>query len=397
MTGSIRDRRGAPRLTSLEGGRSRTAEPRAPLTTVLHVVARPSDRHRLNPVITALNRWALFHQVLVHVSTPPPGVREVADPADAIMLMSGPVAGSRPARDGERIARVVTQFERVINVVRPNLIVVPSGTAEAFGCALAAAKQGVPIAVLDAGMRIGTRGDRAELDRALTDRLGDLLLTSTDDARHNLLVEGVPDTRVRVVGSALVDTIRLLEHSARARAAWLDHGVEPQDYVLLILGGWPTSRRVSRQLGDALRELAARASMIAVAETAGNRPDRAGRTLRALLAGPGTRFAPAWPYLDRLSLALGAGAIVTDVGDPQEEASVLGVPCYTLAARTERLITVTHGTNRLVGARGDGLAGVHPIRRPPAPHGIPLWDGHAAERAAEVLVAHTALRGGVQG
>lgn len=368
----------------------RRVEPRESRPTVLHVAARHADRQRLNPLIAAMNRWALFHQILVHVSPPPSG-RAVADPANAILLMPGPAADSRSESAGQRIARVVTQFERLVTVTAPQLVVLPSGTVEAFACALAAAKQGVPIAALDAGMRIGTRDDQAELNRELTDRLGDMLLTSTDEARRNLLAEGAPDTRVRVVGSTLIDTVRLLERSARARAAWHDHGADAQDYVLLVLGGWPASRRVARPLRDALRELAGRTAVIVVAE-AGNRMDRPVRTLRGLLTGTRTRFAPAWPYVDRLSLAFGAGAIVTDLGDVQEEASALGVPCFTLASCTERTITVTHGTNRLVGERGDGLADVYPIRRPPAPHGIPLWDGHAAERAAEVLVANTALR-----
>jgi UDP-N-acetylglucosamine 2-epimerase (non-hydrolysing) len=395
MTRSIGDRRGPPHLTPLEGGASRTAEPHESLPTVLHVAARHADSQRLNPLIAAMSRWALFHQILVHVSPPPSG-HAAAEPANAILLMTGPAAGSGAESAGQRIARVMTQFERLVTVTAPQLIVLPSGTVEAFACALAAAKQGIPIAALDAGMRTGTRNDQAELNRELTDRLGDMLLTSSDEARRNLLSEGAPDTRVRVVGSTLIDTVRLLERPARARAAWNDHGVDPQDYVLLVLGDWPASRRVARPLRDALRQLAARTVVIVVVET-GNRINRPGRTLRGLLTGTRTRFAPAWPYLDRLSLAFGAGAIVTDLGDLQEEASALGVPCHTLASRTERTVTVTHGTNRLVGERGDDLAAVHPIRRPPAPHGIPLWDGHAAERAAEVLVANTALRGRAHG
>jgi UDP-N-acetylglucosamine 2-epimerase (non-hydrolysing) len=338
-----------------------------------------------------MSRWDLFHQVLVHVS-PAPGGRAVADPADAILLMFGRPADGGHESDGSRIARVIAEFEHVVTVVRPQLVVLPSGTMDAFACALAASKRGVPIAELDAGMRIGARADQAELDRVLTDRLGDILLTSTTEADHNLLAEGIPDTRIHVVGSTLIDSVRLLERAARARAAWSDHGVEPQDYVLLVLSARPRSRRIGQALRDAVGRLATRAPVIAVVETS-NRLDRSARALRDLLSEPLTRFASASPYVDRLSLACGAGAIVTDLGDVQEEASALGVPCYTLAARTERTVTVTHGTNVVVGERGDGLAGVHPIRRPPAPHAIPLWDGHAAERAAAVLVANTALRG----
>jgi UDP-N-acetylglucosamine 2-epimerase (non-hydrolysing) len=394
MSGSIGDRRGPRHLRPLDGGGSRTTAAPASLGTVLHVVPRQADRQRVNPLITALKRWALFHQVVVQLSLPP-GERVVAEPADAISLMSGPGADAVPESDSRRIARVVTEFERLVTMLRPQLIVAPSGTVDAFACALAAAKHGVPIATLAAGLRVGSRSDQSERNRALTDRLGDVLLTSTSEARGNLLAEGAPDTRVHVVGSTLVDTVRLLERAARARAAWSEHELEPQDYVLLVLSGWPASRRVARPLADALRALAGRAAVVAAVES-GQRLDRTARTLRAVLATGCAHFVPASPYLDRLSLALGAGAIVTDLGDLQEEASALGVPCYTLAARTEHTITVTHGTNRLVGERGDGLAGVYPIRRPPAPQGIPLWDGHAAERAAEILVANTALRGRVR-
>jgi UDP-N-acetylglucosamine 2-epimerase (non-hydrolysing) len=376
-----------PRLTAIEGARSAGREGRRPRPTVLHVVARQADRIRVSPVIAAMKRSGLFHQVLVHLSLPA-GARGLAAPADAIMLVSG---ASREETDGRRIARLIIAFERLITVVRPQLVVLPGGTAEAFACALAAAKVGVPVAQLDAGLRTGSRADQAELNRTLTDRLADTLLTSTSEARGNLLSEGVPDTRIHTVGSTLIDSVRVIAAPARARAAWEDHGAEPQAYVLLVLSAAPAGASGGRTLRDALAGLAARTPVIVVVE-AETRRSRANRLLREILADPATRFADSFPYLDRLSLACGAGAIVTDVGDVQEEASALGVPCYTLAARTERTVTVTHGTNLVLGDSGEGLADVHPMRRPPAPCAIPLWDGHAAERAAEVLVANNALR-----
>jgi UDP-N-acetylglucosamine 2-epimerase (non-hydrolysing) len=376
------------RLTAIEGARSTAVEAR-PRPTVLHVVASQADRIRVSPVIAAVKRWGLFHQVLVRLSLPAGG-RALAGPADAIMLVSGPGRASREETDGRRIARLITAFERLVTVVRPQLVVLPGGTTEAFACALGAAKAGVAIAQLDAGLRTGARADQAELDRTLTDRLGDTLLTSTSEARRNLLAEGVPDTRIHVAGSTLIDSVRVMAPPARARAAWEDHGAEPQEYVLLVLSGAPAGTLRGRPLRDALAGLAARTPVIVVVETE-TRRNSAGRLLRELLGGPTTRFAESFPYLDRLSLACGAGAIVTDVGDVQEEASALGVPCYTLAARTERTVTITHGTNLVLGESGEGLADVHPMRRPPTPCAIPLWDGHAAERVAEVLVANNAL------
>jgi UDP-N-acetylglucosamine 2-epimerase (non-hydrolysing) len=377
-------------LTVIEGRGSASPRPRLPRPTVLHVVAGQADHVRLSPLITAMDRWGLFHQVLVRVAFPAGG-REEADPADALMLVSGPEPAGRGTAEGRRIAQIITGFERLVTALRPALVVLPGGTAEAFACALAAAKVGVAVAQLDAGLRTKGRDDQTELDRALTDRLGDLLLTSSGEARSNLLAEGVPDTRIHVVGSTLIDSVRVMERSARARAAWEDHGTAPQEYVLVALSAGRETVRAALPLRDALSDLAARAPLIAVVE-ARDRRNRAGQLLREVVLGPAARVAEPCPYLDRLSLACGAGAIVTNLSDLQEEASALGVPCYTLAAQTERTVTVTHGTNRVLGERGDGLAEVHPIRRPPAPCAIPLWDGHAAERAAEVLVANNALR-----
>jgi UDP-N-acetylglucosamine 2-epimerase (non-hydrolysing) len=373
------------RLRPIEGGRSAaTADaPRQP--TVLHVVVEQADRMRLDRLITAVSRWGVFHQVLVHLSLPAPG-QMVADPADAIMLMGGRAERRESATAGSHVARIITEFERMLTMLHPRLVVLPGGRAESFACALAAAKRGVSLAEVDAGLRSGAR-DVPDRDRVLTDRLADILLVSSDDARRNLLDEGFSDSRIHVVGSTLVDAIRALETAARARAAWLDHNADAQDYVLVALGAIGPSRR----LWAALAELAARTPVVALIE-ADRRRDRAGQALRAILAGSPARYAHAGPYLDRLSLACGAGAIVTDLPDLQEAASVLGVPCYTLAERTERTVTLSHGTNHLAGRLGSGLSAVHPLARPPVPCAVPLWDGHAAERAAEVLVAKNALR-----
>ena len=99
-------------------------------------------------------------------------------------------------------------------------------------------------------------------------------------------------------------------------------------------------------------------------------------------------------YLDHdasVALEAGAGAIVTDSGSVQEEASALGVSCFTLRETSERPITLTHGTNVLLGEDPAEIAAVRPSQRPPTPAAIPLWDGHAGERVADVLVANYAL------
>jgi UDP-N-acetylglucosamine 2-epimerase (non-hydrolysing) len=114
----------------------------------------------------------------------------------------------------------------------------------------------------------------------------------------------------------------------------------------------------------------------------------------ALLEEAGVACIEPVPYLEFLSLQAGAGAIVTDSGGVQEEASALGVSCYTFRPNTERPITLTHGTNLLLGEDPAEIAAVRPSPHPPTPCAIPLWDGHAGERVADVLVANYVLTAG---
>jgi UDP-N-acetylglucosamine 2-epimerase (non-hydrolysing) len=109
------------------------------------------------------------------------------------------------------------------------------------------------------------------------------------------------------------------------------------------------------------------------------------------LAAVGVRCIEPQRYLEFLSLEAGAGAVVTDSGGVQEESAALGVPCYTFRLNTERPVTLTHGTNILLGEDPAEIAGVRPSTRPHAPCAIPLWDGHAGRRVADVLVSHFVL------
>lgn len=287
----------------------------------------------------------------------------------------------------EQTGKVLIAFERILLEQRPALVVVAGDVNSTLACALAASKLQIPIAHLEAGLRSGDWTMPEEVNRVLTDRLSDVLLTTSPEAEENLAREGIDTARVRFVGNTMIDSLRRFERPARRRAVWARHGVAAREYLLVTLhrpSNVDEPARLSR-IVDALCALGAEAPVVFPVHPRTRGRLAAGSTLERLEAS-GVRCIEPVGYLDFLSLQTGAGAIVTDSGGVQEEASALGVPCYTLRPNTERPITITHGTNVLLGSDPAALRDVRLSRRPPAPCAIPLWDGRAAERAAGALL-----------
>jgi UDP-N-acetylglucosamine 2-epimerase (non-hydrolysing) len=227
-----------------------------------------------------------------------------------------------------------------------------------------------------------------EINRVLTDRLSDVLLTHSPEASGNLAAEGIDEDRIHYVGNTMIDSLRRCEKRARLRAAWTVHGLREHSYILVTLhrpANVDDPVRLS-QIVNGLTELALDCPVAfpvhprtrARLQSSGDldRLERAGVNIIEPLA-----------YLDFLSLQAGAGAILTDSGGVQEEASALGVSCYTFRPNTERPVTISHGTNVLLGDDPSLISCVRPSPWGPTPSAIPLWDGHAGERVANVLVA----------
>ncbi len=294
---------------------------------------------------------------------------------------------------GERTARVLRAFDELVERTAPAVVLIAGDSDATLGCALTAAKRSVPVARLEAGLRSWDWGSREEVNRVLADRLGDALFVDSLDARENLLAEGVGPTRVHYAGNTMVDWLRAADAGARVRRTRLGLGLKRGEYVLVVLRRRATLDGPGRsaRLHQALGRLAARVPVVlpanprtaeASASPARPRPPR------------GLHSVPPLGFLDYLSLAADAGAVVTDAGSIQEETSALGVPCFTLRSATERRVTLTHGTNVLLGDDPTDLDAVT-LRSPdPAPAGIPRWDGRSAGRVAEILVANFALQGG---
>ena len=355
---------------------------------VVHVVGARPNFVKMAPLIEALRRRGVNEQFVVHT-----GQHYDRKMSDEILEDLGfPTPdyslGVGSGTHGEQTAKVLMAFEKLLLERRPAVVVVAGDVNSTLACALAASKLGIPVAHLEAGLRSGDWDMPEEINRVLTDRLSDILLTHSPEATTNLESEGVDTSRVRYVGNTMIDSLRRYEGRARERAAWRPHGVEHGEYVLVTLHR-PSNVDDPQRLSEIVGSLAAvgTSSPVIFPVHPRTRARLAEGDLLGRLESSGVRCIDPVGYLDFISLQTGAGAIVTDSGGVQEEASALGVDCYTLRANTERPVTITHGTNELIGDKPAALRNVRLSGRPPTPCAIPLWDGHAADRAADALIA----------
>jgi UDP-N-acetylglucosamine 2-epimerase (non-hydrolysing) len=343
--------------------------------------------------VAEIERRGVFRQQVVDLCPPDSRPSDAALAAIAFPVPRRLIEPGTGAQ-GERTGKMLAAFERVLLEDRPSLVVLAGDFDATLAAALAAVKLGVSVARLEAGLRSWDWTSGEEINRVLTDRLSDVLFTQSPDAEENLRAEGIPYGRAHFVGSTMVDWLHRCAQLARGRAAWRSLGLAQYSYVMIVLHRRATVDGPDRaaRLVDALDLLASRVPVVLLLapRTAGELAAAGvttGRTPTGLCCvGP-------LAFLDFLSLAGSAGAIVTDSGNVQEEASALGVPCYTLRDTTERAVTLTFGTNTLLGDDPGELVEVAPSGQPPTPCVIPGWDGRASKRVVDVLAANFALRG----
>ena len=292
-------------------------------------------------------------------------------------------------------AQAMQLIEPVLVDAEPDLVMVVGDVNSTLAGAVVCAKLGVRLAHVEAGLRSFDRTMPEEINRMLTDRVSDILFTTEPGAEANLTAEGVDPDRIRFVGNVMIDTLtRLLTHAEgrpilRALDLIASEKAAPLPYLLVTLHR-PSNvdRRDSLEtIVEALAEIAVeRRVVFPVHPRTRQRLEQFG--LEDRLAG--CRLTEPLGYLDFLALLKGASAVLTDSGGVQEETTFLGVPCLTVRPNTERPITLTHGTNRLVCSDKNSITGAVdgafklarslPRSRPP------LWDGRAADRIVEVLL-----------
>jgi UDP-N-acetylglucosamine 2-epimerase (non-hydrolysing) len=244
--------------------------------------------------------------------------------------------------------------------------------------ARAAVAERVRVAHVEAGLRSGDWSMPEERNRVITDHLSTLLLTHSDEADENLVVEGLAG-RISFVGNTMIDTLRANEDAALALEAWREFGLEPGNYVLVTL-----HRPSLVDNADLLAQTMA--ALDYVAESLPVIFPVHPRTRRSLEGSTRVLLTEPLPYRQFLSLEAKAAAVVTDSGGIQEETTALRVPCFTLRKNTERWITVDLGTNTLLGLEPERLRDLPALLVTPKQGQIPqLWDGEAGGRAAEAI------------
>lgn len=281
-------------------------------------------------------------------------------------------------------ARIMEAFEPVLEAADPSWVVVVGDVNSTMACALVAAKTPASVAHVEAGLRSGDRAMPEEINRIVTDRVSDLLLAPSDDAVRNLEAEGADPNSIVLVGNVMVDSLLANLDRARALGTPEQLGLRPGGFGLLTLHR-PSNVDDPRHLGELLEAVVATAGELPIVYPAHPRV----RQALAGLAVPATiRVIEPVGYLEAIGLQAGARLVLTDSGGLQEESTVLGVPCLTLRTSTERPVTISEGTNELVGVDPAAISAAvaRVLREPPPPRRPALWDGHAAVRVVEALL-----------
>jgi UDP-N-acetylglucosamine 2-epimerase (non-hydrolysing) len=317
--------------------------------------------------------------------------RDLGMPAPHLNLEVG--SGSH----AEQTAGVMVAYEKACLEDRPDWTVVVGDVNSTIACALAAKKLGIAVAHLEAGLRSNDRTMPEEINRVATDAISDLFWTPSTDGDENLLREGVAPERIHLVGNIMIDSLEMMRPKIEARRYFAELGFEPRGYGVATLhrpSNVDTPEQLSR-LVDVLVAVAARTPVVfPVHPRTRQRLASAGLDARLDASGRVRIMEPAG-YIDFMSLVFDAAFVLTDSGGVQEETTYLGVPCMTLRENTERPVTVTQGTNRLlrvdqvVEAAERIAGGLWPKGSRPA-----LWDGRTAGRVAASLRA--SLRAGVK-
>ncbi len=307
-------------------------------------------------------------------------LEELGVPAPDHMLEVG--SGSHAVQT----ARTMERLEPVLEAERPDVVVVPGDVNSTLAAALTAVKMGIPVAHIESGLRSFDLTMPEEVNRIVADRFAAYLFLHSEEAIANLRAEGIPAERAHFVGNTMIDTLVALEDRFRAVQTAARLGVEAGAYALVTLHR--PALVDGPLLAETVAQLAALAREMPVVFPVHPRTRKMMEAVDA--EHPGLELVEPLGYLDFLSLMADAGAVLTDSGGIQEETTYLGIPCFTLRDNTERPITLRAGTNTLLGLDPAAIATIPSAlaSRGPAPsEPPPLWDGHAAERIAQIIAA----------
>jgi UDP-N-acetylglucosamine 2-epimerase (non-hydrolysing) len=333
------------------------------------------------PVVKALNLHTDFHQIIVHTGQHYDAnmseifFQQLEIPEPDINLDAG--SGSH----AQQTARIMSRFEPIVLKQKPDLLLVYGDINSTVATALVSSKLHIPVGHVEAGLRSFDRTMPEEINRLLTDQVADLLFTPSVDGNENLLKEGVPAEKIHLVGNVMIDTlVRLLPRA--------DNSILHDSGYALVTLHRPSNvdePHMLRKIISALDEISQKLHVIFPIHP---RTRRKIEELNLTTTNSSLKLIDPVGYLQFLALQRHAAVLITDSGGIQEETTYLGIPCLTVRENTERPVTITEGTNMLVGTDMERLkAEVDRILCGEAKKGKvpPLWDGKASDRIAAII------------
>ena len=352
---------------------------------IINVVGARPNFMKIAPIVEAMKQAPSIQQLLVHT-----GQHYDAAMSEVFFKQLGiPVPdmdlGVGSGSHAEQTARVMIEFEKVLLAEKPDMVLVVGDVNSTMACSIVAAKLLVKVVHVEAGLRSFDRTMPEEINRLVTDALADVLFTTSRDADENLAREGVPAGKVHFVGNVMIDTLLKQRETASKLDVISRFGVTAKGFALVTLHR-PSNvddPAVLPGIVSALQKISQTMPVVFPIH-----PRTRKRVAEFGLNLDGIQCVDPLGYLEFLNLTSNAGVVLSDSGGLQEETTILRVPCLTLRNNTERPVTITHGTNVMVGTDPDRiLTAFNKIMSGDwKPAGPPeLWDGHAAERIVAVL------------
>ena len=380
----------------------------------INVVGARPNFMKISPIIREMEKVPGMNWLLVHtgqhydVEMSEAFFRQLAIPKPNLNLEVG--SGSHACQTGQ----IMMAFEKVCVQENPDLVLVVGDVNSTIACALVASKLHIPVAHVEAGLRSFDRKMPEEINRIVTDMLSTYLFTTCEEANENLLREGVAREKIFLVGDVMIDTLYAHLERIRRMETWRRLGLRRGEYAILTLHR-PSNVDDRHVLGEIINALEKISQHLPIVFPIHPRTQQAihrfgfDRSFRSIdvnplgapdpqrgrgIDGPGIWCCDPLGYLEFQNLVVHSRFVMTDSGGIQEETTVLGIPCLTLRDTTERPVTITHGTNLLLGhdgrqileevmkiLRGEGKRGQSP----------PLWDGRASERIVHILAREFGL------
>ena len=364
---------------------------------IVNVVGARPNFMKMAPLLAEMARHPEIRAVLVHTGQHYDEAmstlffQDLEMPAPDINLEVG------SASHAVQTALIMQRFETVLLEEKPALVLVVGDVNSTLACALTSVKLGIPVAHVEAGLRSFDRSMPEEINRLLTDAISAYLFTTEKSANENLLREGIPPEKIHFVGNVMIDTLRKHRDQAGRSQILTQLRVREQSYGLVTLHR-PSNVDCPHTLETILGALHALAQRLPILFPCHPRTrEKIGALhLTHYFTHPtdgalsrGIYLYEPLGYLDFLKLMAEAKLVLTDSGGIQEETTILGVPCLSLREHTERPVTVTGGTNTLVGAAREQIIAkaVEILSQPRLPYRVPeLWDGHASKRIVQILL-----------